>query len=82
MWNLKINDTMNLLTKQKATHRLRERTHGHQGRGQGGVWDGRAHTAVSKMDNQQRPTVQHVELTWQLGREGSLEENGYLYMDV
>ena len=53
-----------------------------RGRDSWGVWDGRVHTAVSKMDNPQRPTVQHVELMWQPGREGSLEENGYLYMDV
>ena len=30
MWNLKRNDTMNLLTKQKNTHRLRKQTEGCQ----------------------------------------------------
>ena len=36
-----------------------------------------------KMDNQQGPTTQHrklLDVTWQLGWEGSLGENGYMYM--
>ena len=49
-----------------------------------GVWDGRVKTAVFKMDNQQGPTVQYRELCsmsmWQPGWEGSLGENGYMYM--
>ena len=55
---------MNLFTKQKQTHRLREWTYGHQGGKDGGrdsqgVWDGHGHTAVfiNKTDNQQGPTV-------------------------
>ena len=31
------------------------------GKGQG-VWEGHVHTAIFKMDNQQGPTVQHMEL--------------------
>ena len=34
-WNLKRNDTMNLLTKQKQTHRLQERAFGCWGQPQG-----------------------------------------------
>jgi len=30
MWNLKRNDQMNLFTKQKQTHRFKERTYGCQ----------------------------------------------------
>ena len=57
-----------------------------QGRGEGivqGVWDGHVHTAVFKMDNQQRPTVQLTELLnvmWQPGWEGHLGENGDMSM--
>ena len=53
---------MNLFTKQKQTHRLREPTYGYQGRRVGGrdrvgVWDWHVHTAVFKIDNQKGPTV-------------------------
>ena len=55
---------MNLLEKQKETHRLRERTYGCRGEGWGvgerdswGVWDGHVHTGIFKMDNQQGPAV-------------------------
>ena len=46
---------MNLFTKQIQTHRLTEGTCGCQGERWGDriVWDGQAHTAVFKMDNQQ-----------------------------
>ena len=45
---------MNLSTKQKHTHRLRERTYGYQeGSDSYGVWDWHMHTAVFKMDNPQ-----------------------------
>ena len=38
MWNLKKNDTNELITKQKQTHRLREQTYGYRGEGcQGGI---------------------------------------------
>ena len=32
------------------------------GRDSQGVWDGHVHSAMFKMDNQQGPTVQHMEL--------------------
>ena len=53
---------MNLFTKQKQTHRLREGTYDYQGgrvggRDSSGVWDWHACTAIFKMDNQQGPTV-------------------------
>ena len=38
------------------------------------VWDGHVHTAIFKMNNQQRPTVQHRELCPRLG--GSLDGRG------
>ena len=93
LWNLKINDTSEL-TKQKETHRLREGTCGfwvrqasglYRGRMRGrysyGVWDGHLHTAIFKMDNQQSPTVQHMELcSTQPGREGSLGGKRYTCM--
>ena len=41
---------MNLFTKQKQTHRLREQIHGYQGEGRGkdglGVWDLHVQTAI------------------------------------
>ena len=51
---------MNLFTKQKETHRLRNRLPG--GRDSQGVWDSDVHTAIFKMDSQQGPIVQHMEL--------------------
>ena len=52
---------LNLLMKQKQTHRLREWIYGCQEEGWGrdsqGLWDGHVHTAVFKMENQQGPTV-------------------------
>ena len=57
---------MNLFTKQKQTHRLKEWTYGYQGGSVGGrdklgVCDWHIHTSIFKIDNQQRPTVQHRE---------------------
>ena len=45
---------MNVFTKQKETHRLREQTYGYQEeeRDRLGVWDWYVHTAVFKIDNQ------------------------------
>ena len=48
---------MNLFTKQKQTHKLREGTYGYQegtiwGRDSYGVWDQRVQTAILKMSNQ------------------------------
>ena len=50
---------MNLLTKQKQTHRLKERTYSYQeemvvGRDNEGVW---TDTYIFKIDNQQGPTL-------------------------
>ena len=59
---------INLLTKQKQIHRLREQIFGCRGKEEDGikdtqgVWDGPVYTAVFKMDNQRGPTVQHMEL--------------------
>ena len=58
---------MNLFIKQKKTHSLREWTYGYQGKRMGGrhrlgVWGGHALSAISKIDNQQSPIVQHREL--------------------
>ena len=54
---------MNFLTKQKETHRLREWTYGCLWeRDSEGFRGGHVHTAVFKMDNQQGPIVQYMEL--------------------
>ena len=45
-----------------------------------GVWDRHVHTAIFKMDKQLRPTESLFSVMWQLGWEGSLGENGYMYM--
>ena len=55
MWNLKRNDT-NELTKQTDSERELNSC-GFGGRDSLRVWDGHVHTAIFKMDNQQRPTV-------------------------
>ena len=39
------------------------------------VWDGHVHTAAFKMDNQQRPTAQHMQLCSMLC--GSLHGRGF-----
>ena len=44
-----------------------------------GVWDGYIHIAVFKMDNQQACGTL-LNAMWQLEWEGSLGENGYMYM--
>ena len=51
---------MNFLTKQKQIHRLSLWFPG--GRDSQGVWDGRGHTAVFNMENQQGPAGQPGEL--------------------
>ena len=52
---------MNLFTKQKQTHRLRENLGLPGGRVEGrdrlGVWDWHVHAAIFKIDKQQGPTV-------------------------
>ena len=44
---------MNLLIKQKHTHKLREQTYSCWGQDSYRVWYGHVHTAMFKMDNQQ-----------------------------
>ena len=62
MWSLK-NDTNVLIyktEKQKQIHRFRQGTYGQGTReksGEGGRWDWHVHTAIFKIDNQQRSTV-------------------------
>ena len=58
---------MNLFIKQKQIHRLRKQTYGyHEGtmgaRDSQGVLDRYVHTAIFKMNNQQGPSVQPIEL--------------------
>ena len=49
---------MNLLTKQKETHRLRKWTYGCWSEGiVFGLWEGYVHTAVFIWNNQQGPIV-------------------------
>ena len=66
MWNLKKNDTNELITEQKQTHRFRKQTYGYQrgkvGRGINQEFGTNIHTTTYKIDNQQGPTVQHREL--------------------
>ena len=60
MWNLKRHDT-NELTKQRLTD-LKNKLLAAGGRASQGVLDGHVHPAILKMDNQQGPVVQHMEL--------------------
>ena len=57
---------MNLLIKQKQTHRHRKQTYGYQrekeGRDKLSVWNQQTQTTIYKTDKQQGPTVQHREL--------------------
>ena len=65
MQNLKRNDTYQLISKQKQTHRQNELIFagGKDGRWDvQGVWDQQVLTTVFKMDNQQEPIVQHRKL--------------------
>ena len=84
MWNLKRNDTNELITKQKQTNRLGLWLPGGKNgvKDTQGIWDGHVHTAVFKIDSQQGPTVQHMKLyfnvIWQHGWKRSLGDNGYM----
>ena len=64
MWNLKRNDTNELITKQKETHRLSLWLPGGKNgvKDTQGIWNGHVHTAIFKTDSQQGPTVQHMKL--------------------
>ena len=61
MWNLKKMIQMNLLKKQKQTHRHRKQTYGYQrgkwGKDKLGVRDQQIHTSIYKIDNQQGSTL-------------------------
>ena len=53
------------------------------GRDSQGVWDQHVHPAVFIIDNQQRLLYTQgtlLNVMWQPGWEGSLGENGYMYM--
>ena len=82
MWNLNRNDTTEL-TKQKETHRLRERAYGCQGKGIVRDFGKAMYKLVFKMDNEQellystRNTAQCC--VCQPGREEVSGENGYMY---
>ena len=49
-----------------------------------GVWDGHAQAAIFNMHKKQRPIVQAqgtlLNFMWHLEWEGSLGENGYMYV--
>ena len=94
MWNFKGNDANELIYKTETdsqTQRTQRTIAGWQDWGRIGekgsleVLDGPVHTALFKMDNQRGPTYCIVQGTllnvmWQPGWEGSLGENGYMYM--
>ena len=80
---------MNLFTKQKQTHRLREQIYGCQRgrvrwRDSKRVWKGHVHTAIFKMDTQQRTYwIAHgtlLNVMCQPAGERDLGENGRMYM--
>ena len=64
MWNLKRNGTNELIYKIDLENKLMVAGGKDSGKdrwkGQG-VWDGHVHTTIFTMDNQQGPTVQHIE---------------------
>ena len=65
---------MNLIIKQEDTQRFRKQTQVSRGRDSQGLWEGHVHIVIFKMDNQQRPIVQHMELCSMLC--GSLSGRG------
>ena len=79
MWNLKRNYTNELIYKAERDSQtwktnLQLLEEGMGGRDSQGVWDGHVDTGLFKMDNQQGPTVQHMELCSMLC--GSLDGRG------
>ena len=67
MQNLKNNDTNELISKRETDSQIQRMNLQLLGEKGGGrdrleVRDGHAQTAIFKMDNQQRPTIQHREL--------------------
>ena len=53
---------MNLQNRKRLTDLKSELIIAGKGRESYQVWDGHVHTAIFKMDNQQGPAVQHMEL--------------------
>ena len=63
MWNLKRNDTNEFTYKtEKDSQTQKMNSWLPVGRHSYGLWEGHAHTTIFKMDNQQKPIVQHMEL--------------------
>ena len=63
MWNLERNDTNELTYKtEKDSQTQKMNIWLPRGRDSQGFWEGHVHTAIFKMNNQQRPIVQHMEL--------------------
>ena len=65
MQNLKNNDTNALISKRETDSQIQRMNLQLLGKKGGGrdrleVWDRLAHTAIFKMDNQQKPIVQHI----------------------
>ena len=80
---------MSLFTKEKQTHKLREKTSDCQGVKKGGrrysqgVWGGQVHTAMFKMDTNKELCIAQGTLLivmWQPGWEASSGENAYMYV--
>ena len=88
MWNPKRNDTNDLTYKTEIdsqSFRMSLWLPGGKVRGRDslGIWDGHVYTANFKMDNQQDVLYSmrnSANVMWQPGWEGSLGENGYMYM--
>ena len=83
MWSLKRNNTNEHKTERDSE--LENKLMVARGKGQLGLWQGHVHTAILKMDNQQKPIVQHTELCSMLcasldGPQRGLGENGYRHM--
>ena len=62
MWNSKRNDTNELTYKTENKFLVARKWGRMGGRDSQGVWEGRTHTDIFKMDNQKGRTVQHMEL--------------------
>ena len=84
MWNLKTNDTNELIYKTETDSQPQRRNLWFPSRRESqGVWDGHVHTAIFKVGNQQEPmystgnSAQCYEAVWVRGEFG---ENGYMYM--
>ena len=83
------NDTDELIYKTETdsqTQRMNLMVAGVKDRGRRdsqGIWDQEVHTAIFKMDNQQGPTVQHMELcyvtAWMGGEFGRGQIHVYIY---